>query len=323
MGRRGRPSRRAGISVAELLIAATAFVVILGAAMSLLINWQRMNTRSEADVTAMDNCTRAINRITEDVRAATYLYHYATISIKKSGGTLLQYELPIVTENATADDVAGDSWPQSFFTDSNRASPDLMGKDSKGATTVLAMISDQPDGLNQPRYIIYWLGAPTAVLKSRGDRISAGGTNLYLRPLMRLEASPSNNLTNHIPDSWYTYQDRIAQTSAYSALYLTLDTTSKLASNSAMTGAIDVVYKLQTLTDVVTGPELSEPFTLRNYHPYSNTALYSPTVATISLRTSKALGPLRARANDGREVDVFELNTLAFARNVPPPQAGN
>lgn len=310
----------AGFTLTELIIASAAAAVIMTAAVSLLVQWQHTTASSEGDLNAIADGTRAIGQIADDVRLSTYLYHYATISITDNTGTLFTptattLTFPIVTQGSTADNVPGNTNPQPFF--NGRSATDMMGASSSGAIRMLAMISDQPNGLNQPRYIVYWVGQPIGQITQRTD-----GAKFNLYPLYRLEASPSAANAVAPPTSWYTFRDAIATSSATSGFSITLNAglgTSRLTDYSPAPKTLSVNYKFQRLANIVLGNGITDPFTLRNPHPYSNASLISPYEATVSILTARvpASGSIRGA------VDFYRLSTKAFARNVPLPQQGS
>lgn len=312
--------RQAGFSLTELMIASTAFVVIMGAAMSMMVQWQRVNGRSEGDINAINNAARAIGQIADDVRLATYIYHYATVSIEQNGVTEFRSRanpetfanIGIVTQGQTADGI-----PNSFFT--NRGVPtSMMGVTSAGTSSILALITDQPYGLSRPRYILYWLGPSSGQIRARNV-----GDELSVHPLYRLEASPSSNVAIASPTSWYTFGNPIGTTAATSGIYITLRTGNNSTiedfwSNGVRRNSVNVNYRMNKLADIVMGRGINGPFTIRNEHPFSNASLLSPYSATVSISTSRlgeAGGGLRAN-----NVDVYTLTTQAYARNIPLPQ---
>lgn len=314
--------RQAGFSLTELLIASTAFVVIMSAAVSMMVQWQRVNGRSEGDITAINQAARAIGQIADDVRLATYIYHYATISIEQSGVTEFRARAnPETFQNigiVTQDDRA-DGLDNSFFT--NRGvSTSMMGVTSTGTSSILALITDQPYGLNRPRYILYWVGASTGQLRSR-----TGDGDLNVHPLYRLEASPSAAVVNASPTSWYTFGNPISSTCASSGIYITLrsggaSTLQDFWSAGVRRNSVNVSYKLNKMADIVMGPGVAGPFTIRNEHPFSNASLLSPYSANIIISTSR-VGNTGSVRGDG--VDVYTLSTNAYARNIPLPQQNN
>lgn len=312
--------RQAGFSLTELLIASTAFVVIMSAAVTMMVQWQRTNGRAESDITAINQATKAIGRIADDVRMATYIYHYATISIAQTGTAQFRSSanpetfrnIGIVTQDKDADGLAA-----SFFTNRN-VPTSMMGVQSAGTSSILALITDQPFGLNRPRYILYWVGPSSGELLSRTGRTEG---NLTVHPLYRLEASPSSAVATASPTSWYNFRNPIGTTAATSGLYITLNgANSTLAdqwSNGVTRNSYRIGFKINKMADIVLGPGINGPFTLRNEHPFSNASLLSPYSATISLSTSRIgeTGGLRAG-----NVDIYTLTTSAFARNIPLPE---
>lgn len=314
--------RQAGFSLTELLIASTAFVVIMSAAVTMLVQWQRVNASAEGDITAINQAAKAIGLIADDVRMATYIYHYSTISIEQTAGVTAFSSksnpetfrnMGIVTQWETADGLA-----QTFFTDRN-VDTSMMGLKTPGGTSsVLALITDQPYGLSRPRYIIYWLGPATSQLKSRTERTEG---DLTVHPLYRLEASPSSNLATASPTSWYSFKDSIKTTCATSGIYITLRTANSTLedfwSNGVKKNSLLIGYKVTKLADVVQGEGISGPFTIRNHHPFSNASLLSPYSADIVLFTSRVGNNGSLRSGN---LDVYSLSTSAFARNIPLPQ---
>lgn len=306
------PKPQSGFTMTELVIGSAAFLVILTSAITMLTQWMKATGESDRAIEATDTGARAIAQIASDVRMATYLYHNATISISGNAdahnfGTV---HMPVVTQG----DPEGKA-KAAFDPEVTRGGSDLIGINSTGARSVLAMISDQPYGISKPRYIIYWVDTTV------NNRIVGNNSDYFLQPLYRLEASPSAANVDATPRGWYTFSDKITATST-SDLYINLGT-KKLAENSLMNNAIDIGYRVSKVTDVVIGPvptgaAATRPriFTLRNPHPYSNASLMSPYLATISIRTTgvKANGYLK------RQAEIFELNTQAFARNIPLPQ---
>ncbi|HEY9854217.1 MAG TPA: prepilin-type N-terminal cleavage/methylation domain-containing protein [Stenomitos sp.] len=313
--------RQAGFSLMELMIASTAFVIIMSAAMTMMVQWQRVNGRAEDDINSINQAAKAIGQIADDVRMATYIYHYATISIEQSGVSAFKYRnnpetfanIGIVTQGKTADGL-----PNTFFTNRN-VDTSMMGIESTGTCSILAMITDQPYGLNRPRYILYWVGPAGSTLKARTER-TEGDLSVY--PLYRLEASPSSNVAMASPTSWYSFKDPIGTTCATSGIYLTLQannvgTIQDFWSNGVRKNTVNIGYKVTKAADIVMGPDVPGPFTLHNEHPFSNASLLSPYSAIISLSTSRvgSNGSLR-KGN----VDLYTLSTSAFARNIPLPQ---
>ncbi len=316
---RDQRQRQAGFSLTELLIASTAFVIIMSAAMSMMVQWQRVNGRSEGDITAINQAAKAIGQIADDVRMATYIYHYATISIEQNGVNEFRSSanpetfrnIGIVTQGAQADGVAN-----TFFT--NRGVPtSMMGVTSNGTSSILALITDQPYGLSRPRYILYWMGPSTGQLRGRET-----GDDLTVHPLYRLEASPSSNVAVANPTSWYTFGNAISTTAATSGIYITLRTGSTSTiqdfwSNGVRRNSVTVNYRLNKMADIVMGRDINGPFTIRNEHPFSNASLLSPYSATVSISTSRVGNSGSVRGNN---VDVYTLTTNAYARNIPLPQ---
>lgn len=314
--------RQAGFSLTELLIASTAFVIIMSAAVTMMVQWQRTNGRAEGDITAINQAAKAIGQIADDIRMATYIYHYATISIEQSGlnppaflsdsNPVTFRNMGIITQGTSADGLAA-----SFFT-GRGVDTSMMGITSAGTSSILALISDQPYGLTRPRYILYWVGPVTDQLQARTERTTG---NLNVHPLYRLEASPSSNVTVASPTSWYSFKDPISSTAATSGIYLTLkaanSTIEDLWSNGVKRNSVPINYKVNKVADIVLGPGITGPFTLRNEHPFSNASLLSPYSATISLSTSRVGTKGAVRSGN---VDVYTLTTSAFARNIPLPQ---
>lgn len=319
-----RPAKRrrqAGFSLTELLIASTAFVSIMAAAVTMLAQWQRVNGRAESDISAINQAATAIGQIADDVRMATYIYHYATISIEQSGVSVFTASTP-PTENfknigiVTQDDDA-DGLPGTFFT-SRGVPTSMMGVGGEGTSSVLALITDQPYGLNRPRYILYWMGPASGVLRGRTERTEG---NLSVHPLYRLEASPSSAVAIASPTSWYSFKDPIKSTSATSGLYITLKAANSTLEDYWSAGvrrnSVTIGYKIKKVADIVMGPDIAGPFTLRNEHPFSNASLLSPYSAAITLTTSRVGNKGSLRSGN---VDVYTLTTSAFARNIPLPQ---
>jgi hypothetical protein len=114
------------------------------------------------------------------------------------------------------------------------------------------------------------------------------------------------------PKGWYTFANKITDAGT-SSLTINL-ATKKLIDGPSPEIGVDI--KITKVADVVMGPGISNLFTLRNPHPYSNASMMSPYLATISVHTTgvKVGSYLKRRA------EIFELNTQAFARNVPLPQ---
>lgn len=321
--------KQAGFTLTELMIASSAFVVILTGAVSMLVSWNRVNSQTEADLNATYTATMALRQMAEDVRVSTYLFHYATISINdmqtkpvltypntgKSNPFLeikglheIKLSFPPVTEGTTLDGVPDYTV---FFGNTHKVDYSLCGVTSQGSLPMLAMISDQPSGIQHPRYIVYWEGTSSTRLSTR----TGFAGDYYSVPLYRLEASPSSSGRDDTPKSWYTSRDTIATSSATSSLTFTLNNAN--ASSSLVCGGTttDIKYRLAKIADVIVGTGLSHPFTLRNPHPYSNLSLISPYLATMSIRTSRASGPGGLR-NDH---DIYQMDTSAYARNVPLP----
>lgn len=309
----------------ELVIGSAAFLVILTSAISMLTQWMKITGESDRAIEATDAGARAIAQIANDVRMASYLYHNATVSItgpeSYSFGTAY---LPVVTQG----DPEGKA-RSLFDPEVTKGGSDLIGINSTGARSVLAMFSDQPYGLSQPRYIVYWVDTS---VKNRFVMLRANGNNVdyYLQPLYRLEASPSATNVDATPRGWYTFRDKITA-AATSGLFIDLSG-DRLADNSGFTNSISLAsggrksWRVSKVADVVNGPfavgvvptaaNYPRIFTLRNPHPYSNASLMSPYLATISIRTTgvKNGGYLK------RSGEIFSLNTQAFARNIPLPQ---
>lgn len=309
--------KQAGFTLTELLIASTAFVVIMAASMTMMVQWQRANGNSERDITSINQAAKAIGQIADDIRTATYLYHYATISIQQTGVSKflpnsVTFNMGIVTQGQNADGVGAN-----FFT-SRGVDTSMMGIRSTGTSSILAMISDQPYGLNRPRYILYWVGPTTSTLRSRSGRTTG---DLTVHPLYRLEASPSSNVALAAPTSWYSFKDPISTTVATSGIQITLrandGTFADFWSTGVTRNSYTIGYKFNKMADIVMGPGIPGPFTIRNEHPFSNASLLSPYSATISLSTSRVGSNGAVRAGN---VDVYTLGTSAFARNVPLPQ---
>lgn len=311
------PKAQSGFTMTELVIGSASFVVILTSAIMMLSQWMKATGESDRAIEATDTGARAISQIATDIRMATYLYHYATVSIAANAGQPFanfgtQY-LPIVTQSNNNSDLEGRTTAD--FSAANKGGNDLMGITSTGARNVLAMISDQPYGMSLPRYVVYWVDSS---VQNKVVHYKADGSNddYYLQPLMRLEASPSSTTVDATPKAWYTFADKLTG-AATSSLYLDLTgATARLAENAAFTNAVNVGVRITRVADVVMGPNISNIFTLRNPHPYSNASLMSPYMATISIRTTgvSANGYLK------RRTEIFELNTQAFARNIPLPQ---
>lgn len=317
-----KPTRQAGFSLTELLIASTAFVIIMSAAVTMMVQWQRTNGRAEEDITSINQAARAIGQIADDVRMATYIFHYATISIEQSGVNAFRSSanpqtfrnIGIVTQARNADGLT-----DAFFT-SRGVDISMMGVQSAGTSSILALITDQPYGLNRPRYILYWVGPTTSTLRARTERTTGG--DLQIHPLYRLEASPSSNVAVASPTSWYSFRDRIGSTAATSGIYVTVQannvgTLEDFWSNGARRNTLNIGYKVTKVADIVMGTGISGPFTLRDEHPFSNASLLSPYSATISLATSRVGSNGSVRRGN---VDVYTLSTSAFARNIPLPQ---
>lgn len=329
-------SPEAGFSLTELLIASTAFTVIMTSAVAMLVNWQKMSGRSEADINATAMGAKALAQIANDIRVSTYLFHYASMSIIDNTLTAnysalgtgiyknvnfasakrIDLTFPIVTQGTTLDGPGGTTLNNTtFFAGHGNMDTSMIGETSTGSIPFLAMISDQPDGIQRPRYIAYWTGASTTPIKVKtGSGISS---SFYNVPLYRMEATPSSNTVDSTPRCWYSTQDTIAAASATSSITFTVNNPgpSTIAINTG--GVIltsNVNASITKVADIVVGGGLSHTFSLRNPHPYSNLSLISPFAATISLRTSRAYGGLKNMN------DIYQMDTSAFARNVPLPQ---
>ncbi|MNX72353.1 hypothetical protein D3C86_1037060 [compost metagenome] len=299
----------------ELVIGSAAFLVILTSAIMMLTQWMKLTGESDRAIEATDRGARAIGQIASDIRMATYLYHYATVSI--TGDKFANFgvkTMPVVTQSDNDADLQGRN--KAYF--AARGGSQLMGEKSPGSTNVLAMISDQPDGISRPRYIVYWLDdsaaekAKNQIIRYRTD----GGEEIYyLLPLYRLEASPSASNVDATPKGWYTFADKLSA-SGTSSLYIKVPEKKLAEAPFPAPKELDVNVRVSKVADVVMGPGISNLFTLRNPHPYSNASLMSPYLATVSIRTTG----VKVGAFLKRRAELFELNTQAFARNIPLPQ---
>jgi len=324
--------RQAGFTLTELIIASGAFMVIMTASMAMLVQWQRMSGRSEADIKAVNQAASAMQQIMADVRQSTYMFQYATISIRVGNiglnitadqNKLYNFTIPEVLQ-ATAPDPAPSPYTvnNAFFA-SRGLSTDLQGIGSTGSLPCLVLISDQPNGISQPRYIFYFVASPHGTVRARtGQTLYAGLNSLGVAGLYRVEATPRNNAVDNLPRSWYAYNSSYATTSANSALYVDVEpgVGASTLTYCATCSAVQATASITWLTDVLLDPgganaNVPYPFTLRNPHPYSNSELVSPYEATVSLLVSRAFGGARAGKSD-----IFQINALGFARNVPLPQ---
>ncbi|HEY9897799.1 MAG TPA: prepilin-type N-terminal cleavage/methylation domain-containing protein, partial [Pantanalinema sp.] len=213
---RSRP--QSGFTLVELVIGSAAFLVILTSAVMMLTQWMKATGESDRAIEATDNGAKAISQIASDIRMATYLYHYATVSI--SGDKFANFgvqTLPIVTQTDNDADLPP-TRQKAYF--AAKGTSELMGVTSAGARNVLAMISDQPYGISKPRYIVYWLDdsaaekAKNQIVRYRADGVEE---KYYLLPLYRLEASPSANV-DATPTGWYTFGDKLTDAGT-SSLY--------------------------------------------------------------------------------------------------------
>lgn len=332
-----------GFTLTELIIASGAFVVILTSAMAMLVQWQRLTGRSEADIVAINQGTRAMSQIMDDVRSSTYVLQYAMIILNFNSADFSgdPYNMPAVDQATTmgipivSQAASLDAAPATLpgGVPASVGSNELEGINSTGSLNVLALISDQPSGITLPRYIFYWVGAPkrsilanTISVSSASLRLFGSLTRLNVCPLYRLEASPSAT-GSFMPRCMYAYTDSISTQQATSCISINVrlsGSTSQLYYNAAQTTpVVSMNCRLTKIADIVTDPSgqksvVSFPFTLRNPHPYSNKSLISPYVATVSIRVSRAFGGARPA-----KTDVYELNSSGYARNVPLPQNPN
>lgn len=311
------PRSQSGFTMTELVIGSAAFLVILTSAVMMLTQWMKTTGESDRAITATDKGAKAIGQIASDIRMATYLYHYATLSITANAALPFAkvngITLPVVTQSGNDADLQGRT--TAYF--AARGGNEFMGTKSRGATNVLAMISDQPYGISQPRYIVYWVDE-TVRDKLVHYKVDGSNDDYYLQPLYRLEASPSvaavNSGDDWTPRSWYTFQDLLTS-SGTSSLDIDLSANT-LKANYGKNLDITQSWRVTKVADIIQGPGITKIFTLRNPHPYSNASLMGPYLATVSVHTTgvRVGGYLKRRA------EIFALNTQAFARNVPLPQ---
>lgn len=343
-------------------MASSVFLLLLTATTSILVEWNRRSRQADFELASLNDASRAIQYITTDLRAAQYVYHRAWIQVidARTGGEArssglgdppagggattvisLRHNTDTRALNGTYIPMVAEATPdlegtagvttevgRQFFPFDDAGNPR-----NPGAVRVLAMATDQPFGIRNLRYILYYLGAVTQTLVP--DRRSNGTTrNLVTRPLFRMEgvADGQSNL------GWYTMAQDIT-TPALSGFQIKVvnDNTTEIRTPQSIDGAgavqwtsasgslstqADRRWKLVRLCEVVVGLQDDaslNPFTLRNPHPYANRSLISPYQATISLRVRRN-DRRTMRWSAGKPLDLIEVSSRAFVGNVPMPQ---
>jgi hypothetical protein len=328
-----------GYTIAELLVASSAFLLLLTATTSILVEWNRRTREADIELDAVNSASMAIQRIATDYRSAYYVYNYAQIRVVdgaspkvrdnglKDDGTTVgdaatvnHSTIPLVSQNDPLDVATEDT----AVNTSHVPSRVLMGVTSTGSIRTLAMATDQPAGLKNLRYIVYYLGKAIRVLKP-GEGSVGTTRDLVERPLYRLEGV----VENRDPIGFYSMASKASDV-ATSGFRVNIPTTGAptvdlVTGKNTFTGvggATLASASIQRISNVVVGTDQDatlNPFTLRNPHPYSNAGLYSPYLATVSLRVNRS-NRATIRWRDGRPLDLLEVSTQAFAGNLQLPQ---
>ena len=366
------PEKSPGYSVTELVVASTVFLILLTATTAILVEWNRRGRQADFELDSLNSASRALQQLNSDLRVAQYVYHRAWIQVVDlrpggAGRTSGQSDLGTSGTAATdikkrADTDAGtlaDDHPLNgtYIPLVPEGFPDLENPTNAvrvnevgeqfypvdddtnaskpvGAVRVLALATDQPFGILNLRYIIYYLGGQKERLVPDSRSTGTNNPDLVVRPLFRVEGCVENrpNL------AWYTMSDRI-DTPATSGFKLTINTSGSTQFNlpdnvgangvnwspTAMSGfstAADRMWRQVRLCDVVVGSDDNaslNPFTLRNPHPYANAGIISPYLATVSLHV-KRNDRRTIRWIGGKPQDLIEVTSTAFVGNIPLPQ---
>lgn len=295
-----RPFKLRGFSLIELTIGSLIFSVVMGAAFFMLNRWNVISARGEAVSKGLTDGRMALNRISEDIRHAYYIYHFAKVKIDKNitlagvkleqikkGDLLLDY--PIISFAAVnPPGIAG----------SSKAG---MGGFSTDSITVLTR------AVPRPLYICYFRVPGPA---NRNEPTAHENTYKPLwYKLIRLEMDCSFEPTV-AQGNWHR-MDKTYDT-------MTLASASQLAFSNA-----EVSYPTGTCSKAVSQiiATAANPdgaiFDIQNPHPYSVEAPVSPYYVGVRIVGGDPLNNYMRTSNGG--ISAATLSTEAYAQNVTMP----
>lgn len=321
-----------GHSLSELMIGLFAFTMILASIMLMLNRWQQTTsvTRTQRELAVTANA--AMQQIMSDVREASYIYHWAELDVRittaeiprTSMGTPYQVvtgygpggpnptgtRIPAISHRSQDSAVLGAISSTAGGSGGGLGEPDLarrLAGDPGEVCKTLALVSLSAEGLNRPRYVVYFAAEEPASASNRDD----------IHHVFRLIFWPTVDAP---ADNWYPMNRTFAQQAATGSLII--------RANAGNTGTIQRAtgataagrWQLKKLFTTVNRPpadardssrEFADSlFFIRQLHPWSDETPISPLLVEATVVPA---------VRYGGKIFSFPMHGRAFARNVAMP----
>lgn len=316
--------RQAGYSLAEMMIGLFAFSLILGSVVFLISRWQQTTAVTRMQRTLSMEAREAMRQIMDDVREASYIYHWTELDVVIASDEIPGYSafdpyqvetgvvstggkpaIPAIAARGIATgtvdlDIVPSMVGQFGWGESDL--PRRLSGTAVASCSTLALASLSDGGLERPKYVVYFA-------------VPENGNPDRIYQVYRFQFQPSVDAE---ADTWYPMNQTFTEQEATRSLTIRANPggAGTIARVTGPGGTVNGTWQLRRMyASIDRAPNnryVSGLFYIQQLHPWSNETPISPLMVEAAVIPAKRYG---------NRIATFALFDRGYARNVAMPSA--